>query len=160
DRLAQRIGVISTGLRETDGLARELRGPAGHVADDLATVDQVGIADVGDRLAVVEGFELGELVTIFLDQLGELPHQLGAIAAGHRLPGAALEGRPRGRDRGVDVGRIALGNPRDDTARARVEGLEGLAGFGIDPAAADEQLVLAREEVRSRLAQLWVKQGY
>ena len=133
DRLAQRIGVEIAGLRQADGLAGQLGGPAGRVADHLAAHGDVGMADIGDRLAVVERLELGQLVAVLLDQLGEPPHQLGAVAAAHAAPGPGLERRPGGRDRGIDVGGIALRHLRDDAAGSGIEGVEGLARLAHRP---------------------------
>ena len=147
DRLAQRVGVEVAGLREGDGFAGDLGGPAGHVAQHLGAVDEVGVADVDDRLAVVDRFKLGQFVLVRLDQVGELPHELGALAAGHFAPGARLECCTRGRDRGIDVSGAAFAYLRDHAPAAGIEGVERLARLRINPFAADEELVPGREEV-------------
>src|SRR5262249_6137534 len=99
------------------------------------------IASGADRLADVEGLELGELVGVLLDDVGKLEQQLAAFARRGLEPlGKRLL---RCSHRAVDV----LGRPardlRDRLAGGRVADLHRLAADGLDPLAADEVLVLA-----------------
>src|SRR2546425_541331 len=53
----------------------------------------------------------------------------------------ALVGGARGRDGGVDVGLVALGDDRDHGAVVRADALEALAGTAVDELAVDEELI-------------------
>src|ERR1700733_71450 len=62
DRFAQRVGQELRAVRgDRNGIALDLRGPAGHVTEQINRAGDVGNA--GDRkgLAVVERFQLCEL---------------------------------------------------------------------------------------------------
>ena len=99
-------------------------------------------ARIGDRLAVVERLELGELVGVRFQEIAELPDQLArARPASMRRPRAAFERPPRRRDRAVDVGRVALRDVGDRLLGRRILDREGLAGHGVDPCAVDQQLL-------------------
>ena len=79
DRLAQRVGVEhrarGVGHRQRDRVALDLGGPAGHVVEQLGGQRHVDRAGDADRLAVVEGLQLGELLQVLDDQVAELPDQ-------------------------------------------------------------------------------------
>src|SRR3984957_6879332 len=73
DGLAQRVGeefVALSGKR--DGVAFDLRGPAGHVAEHVDGVGKVRHARNGDGFAIVERFELREFFGVLFDEIGEL----------------------------------------------------------------------------------------
>ena len=97
-------------------------------------------AGEGDRLAVVERLELGELAGVLVDEVGELVHQLLAPGRGHLAP-RPFERRLRRLDRTVDVLRAGPGDLADHVARRGIDGLERLAGGGLDPLLADQELV-------------------
>ena len=85
----------------------DLVGPAGVVAEAVDHQRQVGVAALADRLAVVEGLELGQLVDVLLDQVGQLVHQPAAVAGVHLAPGApVVERLAGGLDGQVDVGGV------------------------------------------------------
>ena len=64
--------------------------------------------DDGDRLADVPALELGQLLAVLLEQVGELGQRPAALAGGPARPALALlEGRPCGLDGAVDVGPAA-----------------------------------------------------
>ena len=92
------------------------------------------------RLAVVEGLDLGELVGVGLDQVGELVHQERA-AGGWELRPRPLERRGRGLDGAVHVLDPSVRHLRDRVARRRVDRLEGPPLGGLHPIAADQQAV-------------------
>ena len=75
---------------------------------------------------------------MLLDQIGNLEQVAGALMRPHLRPRALFECLARRLDGLVDVGLVALGNQRENFLGGRVERLEGLAGFGRDPFAADQ----------------------
>ena len=75
DRLAQRVGVPVAGARDRDGLAVQARRPARHVAEHVDRALHVAVAGIGDRLAVVERLEFGELVGMLLEEIAEAPDE-------------------------------------------------------------------------------------
>jgi hypothetical protein len=94
-------------------IAGQLGCPASHVAQHPHRGGDVEAGAGGPGLAVVDRFELGELVGIGLDQIGEL-HQ-DAFAPGRRdaAPAAVVEGGARGGDCAVDVLIGSVGDTRD-----------------------------------------------
>ena len=94
-----------------------------------------------DELAVVAHLDLAEVLGVLLDELGDAAHDLAARGRRHLRPGTGLE-RARGRfDGPVHIGLVAFGDQCPRLARIGVEGLECLAGGGIDPLAVDVGLV-------------------
>ena len=77
DRLAQRVAEHVAG-GDRDRLALDLGRPAGVVAQVVDRGGDVALRG-GQRLAVVERLELGELVAVCLDQLGQRVHEAGAL---------------------------------------------------------------------------------
>ena len=120
----------------------DLVGPAGVVAEAVDDQRQVGMPALADRLAVVEGFELGQLVDVRFDQVGELVHQPAAVAGVHLAPGAGVKRLAGGLDGQVDVGGVALGDLGDDFLGGRVDRRERLAALAVAPLAVDQQLGL------------------
>ena len=62
--------------RERDGGAHGLGGPAGHVAKQVYGEGDIGYACDGDGLAVIEGFKLGKLIGVLLQQISQTPDEL------------------------------------------------------------------------------------
>ena len=122
----------------------DLVGPAGVVAEAVDHQRQVAVAALADRLAVVERLELGQLVDVLLDQVGELVHQPAAVAGVHLAPGAGVERLARGLDGQVDVGGVPLGDLGDDLLGGRVDRRERLAAGAVAPLAVDQHLGLKR----------------
>ena len=106
-------------MREIDGLAGELGGPAGVVAEHLGAADDVDSARHAERLAVVERLESARARRAFASiSIGELPQQLGALAAASFAATAPLSNAARAAfDREIDVGLVALGDLRDHAGR-------------------------------------------
>jgi hypothetical protein len=133
--LFQRVGVhVDEGVgRDAVGLhvvgdAVELGTPAGVVAEELGARRHLQ-GCLHQRHAGVQRVELGEFVGVLVDQIGDLPHDLGPLAARQLRPDAGLEGRLRPRDGFVDglfaavgeFGDLLLGgrvDDRDDVTRA------------------------------------------
>jgi hypothetical protein len=104
---------------------------------------------VGERLAIVQRFELGELSEVRLDRLGEAVDQAGPLRGrqlpprpGQRLAGCAY--RP------IDVIGPAEGDLDDRLAGGWVDRLELPAVGGLDPLAADHVRRRAALEERPR----------
>src|SRR6516164_723088 len=102
-----------------------------EMAGDQGNVD---VARFADRLAVVDRLQDREKSRVFLDVTSERVKMAGASVAGEARP--AWERLPRRGDRGVHVGRRALGHARDALPRRWVEHVEEIARLG--KAAVDE----------------------
>jgi hypothetical protein len=83
------------------------------------------------------------------EQIGKLPDQLAAIGGRDFRPRPAFESAARRFDGSIDIGSIGLGNRGDRLTGCRVEDVESLARFGVDPFAVDQQLVFTSEKGRS-----------
>jgi hypothetical protein len=119
-RLTQRVAerAPSHGDRPSGDLA----GPSGVVVEDLGDEGHVDLGGLEDGLALIERFELGQLVAVLEHEVRELPDQLAAVGPGHLGPIAAVQGGA-GRPHGVvHVLGARLGDPRQRPA-----------GPGIDP---------------------------
>src|SRR5690606_24699601 len=146
--------VVQDVAPDRDGLAVELRGPAGVIAeavDDLANVD----LRLADRLAVVEGLEARELLAARLDGIRDLPEQVPALGGGHPAP-RPRECLARGPNRRIDLPGARFGDLGDDLTRRGVQRLERPTVRGVDPIAADvepvRRLALDRSRRRRHLA--------
>ena len=91
------------------------------VAEMFGGERNVGDARDGERLAVIERFELRELFEMLFDQIAELPDQFAALGRRDVRTMAGLERGARGFHRAVDVFAVAFGDVG-----------EHFAGRGID----------------------------
>jgi len=89
-----------------------------------------------DRFAVVATFETREVVEVLFDEIGELQQNARALFRGCFAPRRKCILRRR--DRGIDVGAIAVGNLRDDVSGRGLDVIEIRAARGSDEFAADE----------------------
>jgi len=117
-------------------------GVAGVVTQAVDHQRQVGIAALGDRLAVVERFQRGKVVDLLFHQIGQLVHDRPAVAGVHRRPGAALKGVAGCFDRQLDVFLVPFGDGGDHLFGGRIDRLERLAARRGHPASADEAIGL------------------
>ena len=69
----------------------------------------VDVARHDHRLAVVDGLELGELIRVRFDQVGQPVQQPLPVDGLHSRPVAVLEGAARGGHGPIHVGGIAQG---------------------------------------------------
>ncbi len=122
----------------------DLVGPAGIIAEAVDHQRQIGGAALADRLAVIQRFELGELVEMRLDQVGELVHEPSPVAGIHRAPRSGFKRLARGLDREIDIGRIPFGHLGDHLLRSRVDCFKRLATLAVAPLAIDQHLGLVR----------------
>src|SRR5690606_23136467 len=114
--------------------------PTGVVAEAIHGERQVSLAAIGDRLAIVEGFESGGFVKIFLDQVYEPVHEPAALTSVHRVPGAGFKRGASRFDGFVDVRRVSLGDFGDDFLGGGIDRFERFSADGVDPLAIDESL--------------------
>ena len=134
DRLAQRIGVPVSRRRDRHGLAVQARRPTRHVAEHLVRARNIDRACIADRLAVVQRLERGEFLGIRFERVAQAIDQLAALQRRHTRPRAALERAARGRDRGVDVGRVAFTPPWRSADRSTDRTCRmSCAGPGVPP---------------------------
>ncbi len=117
------------------------RGRRGEVAEVLGRAGELRL-DRRDRLADVSRLELGELLAVRGDRVGERVQQARALGRG-RLAPRAVDRRTRGRDRAVDVGLAAHRGAREQVAGRGLAQLAHLAGRRLDRLAADVEAVLA-----------------
>ena len=151
ERLAQRVGVEvgpgHVGHRDVDRVALDLGGPAGHVVEQVRGQRHVRGLGHGERLAVVQRLELGELVLVLEDEVTDAPDDPAPVRRGHPAPRAGLEGRAGRADGPVDVLRVSFGDPGQGLAGRRVGRLEGPARRRVHPLPVDEQLPRGRDEL-------------
>ncbi|MCY1417337.1 hypothetical protein D9M71_328690 [compost metagenome] len=101
-----------------------------------------------DRLALVEGFQLGQFLAVGLHHLGEAQQDALAVGRAQAAPHAGAE-RALGRGHGLlDLLRAGHHQLRERRAAGRIEYLGDLAGMHVDAAAVDEGGVPAIEEGR------------
>jgi len=127
DRLTQGVGErIVEGV---DGLAVNLGGPSGVVAKHVGHHGHIDVARFKDRFAVVECLQLGQLVDILLDQVGDSPQDLASFAGGQLPPRSSeVVKRLAGRGDGlVDVVRAGFGDLGQNLAGGGVDSVEGFA---------------------------------
>ena len=147
DGFAKRVAEVLARQRDLLRRAVQLGHPSRVVAKRRRGQRSVEEQRVVDGHSVVEGFELRELGGPLLDHVADLPQQLGPLRRRQVAPRAPVEGAARRRDGAVDVFRASLRHTRQDLAGRGVDGLEGLAACGLDPAAPDEELLrLALQE--------------
>src|SRR6185437_11778266 len=91
------------------------------------------------RLAGIQALRVRQLLTVPLQQIGNLAEQRGAV--GHRGPAPRpVEGLPRGRDRGVHVGGAGLRQGIEHARVVRVDGLRRAVVRGLGPLSGDVQV--------------------
>nr|WP_236553205.1 hypothetical protein [Roseovarius indicus] len=124
------------GLAHCDGKHRVVGGAnlAVDLVDRLAEPGDaacgggnVAIGGVDERLAHVQGFEQGEIIAVFEDQLGEPEHDAAPVLRGHARPCAGLEGGAGALDGVIDIRGIAIGDGADGFAGAGEYTGQGLA---------------------------------
>ena len=133
-----------SGLGDRQRLALDLGRPAGEVAQVLGGERHVDALGELDRLAVVERLELGQLVRVRLDRVGERQHRARALGGGDPAPAPVLEGLARRADRAVDV----LGARPAAPPRWR-RPVDGSSVSKVRPSAALDALAADQQAVRS-----------
>ena len=126
------------GHREWNGVALDLGRPSRHVAEQIDRERNVGGLGNVERLAVVETFDVAELLGMLLEQIGEFPDQAAALGCGHPAPGAVVKGFASGLHGLIDVFAIAFRDLSQNFAGSGIVGRKSLSGSGIDPPAVDQ----------------------
>ena len=151
DGLTQRVGVeLATRderHRDVDGAAGDLGGQTGVVAEDVSRPCGVDGGRDGGGLAVVEGFELTELLGALVEDVADAPEQTLALVGLHARPRAVVECLARGADGAVDVGGVAAGDRCQRASVGGIDGFEGLTGCGGDPLTSDQHRSIGRDEI-------------
>jgi hypothetical protein len=121
---------------DVDGLAVDLVGPAGVVAE--AADDGADVATGhGDGLAIVERLDGGQQVQVLLSEVGQLAKILAALLGRGLLP-CCVEGFAGGGDGQVDVLLAGLGDGGDNLLGSGVDDVEGLLVDALYPLIVDE----------------------
>lgn len=119
-----------------NGLTVDLVGPATIVAQALGSGANIPLGH-GDRLAVVQGLDGGQDVSIALEQVSQLGQEAAALVRSDVTPGA-LEGLAGSRNGNVDILLRSFVNGNNRLLVGGVDGLEGLAFDTLDPLVVDE----------------------
>ncbi len=159
DRLLARVAEHS-GLVDRQHVAGRALGPAREVAEMSGSGRDVDDLGELDGLAVVERLELGQLVGVLLDRLGQTGQHARAIGRRCLRPRAALERSTSGAHGAIDVLAPALGDLGDGLRGRWVERLERAAVGGRRALAVDQQRLLARDELACRLGELLGQRGH
>ncbi|MCY1520900.1 hypothetical protein D9M68_556950 [compost metagenome] len=132
-------GVDEAGLAQRDLLAFDGGDQAGVVLDHVGAGDDVHGAGFGQRLAGVQGFQLGQFVVALTQDVHGAAQDARTLHGGHRGPDLlALDGAGDGALDVVLAGALDLGQ---DFTVGRVDGLEAGAAAGVDVAAANVELL-------------------
>ena len=146
DRFAHGERLVFAGIADRGADAVQLGRPAGEIAQQFRGHRQIDRARVVQRFAVVKGFQFGQFVGVFEQQVGQPPDQPRPRCPAHARPGAAFERRACRRDgpvniasaRGGDAGDLFTGGGIKHRDRAMID--------GRDPCATNQQLVIARQK--------------
>jgi hypothetical protein len=140
DRFGPDEGVIFTRryqVRKGDGLAFDLGGPAGHVVEQVGGQRHVRDAGHGEWLAIVQAFQLRQLVQMLQDQVADLVDHAAARRRAHLAP-RSRQRAPCRLDGRIDIGGIAFGHRGQLLFGGRILHVESLAGLGHHPFAVDQ----------------------
>ena len=110
-------------------LAFQLGRPARHIVEDVGRQRHVGDARDGEGLAIVQAFQLRQLVEMFQDQIADLVHDAAARRRRHAAPRSIVQRIAGGAHRFVDIGGIAFGDGGQMHFGGRIDDIENLAGF-------------------------------
>mmetsp|Transcript_23638 Transcript_23638/g.66144 ORF Transcript_23638/g.66144 Transcript_23638/m.66144 type:complete len:298 (-) Transcript_23638:172-1065(-) len=141
DRLVPRVCEGAAGAHgRSDDLATlaDLIGPASIVPKAFDDESKVNVVGHVDRLAIVEGFHLSQSRPVLLDQVSQPQHHVATLGCVYVPP--RLERRLGCRDGDVHILLPGLLHRRYLRLVHRVDGVEGLAGLGVDPLVVDEEL--------------------
>lgn len=117
-------------------LALNLVGPSSVVPQAPGSSGNITLGH-GDGLAVVEGLNSSEEVDVLLEEIGQLDQELATVL-GSLLPPVTLESLSCRSNGKVDILLGSLLDGADDGLVGRVDDLEGLAIYGLDPLIVDE----------------------
>ena len=117
-----------------------------HVAEVVTGAGHVDDARHELGLAVVDALELGELIGVLVDQLGQAPHQAFTLRGQHVRPGPGLERRAGRSHSAIHVLGISIGDLGDFAPGRRIDDPDQVPRLRFDPLASDQQARAALEE--------------
>ncbi len=132
--------VEHTRLVDRNHAAFDLVRQAAVVVKPLRDVVELA-AHLGDQLAVVGGFDLGQPLGFSRDQIAEFVQQRAARRRGQLAP-LAMKRALRGSDGLIHIRFRAARNQRPRFRRERIHRFEPFTRGGIHPLAADQHLML------------------
>ena len=100
------------------------------------------------RLAIVEAFDVAELLGMLLEQIGELPDEATALGCGHPAPRPVIKRLASGLHRLIDIFAIAFRDLSENFAGGRIICGKRFSGGGVDPPAVDQHLSWFVDELR------------
>ena len=137
---------VGAGDGQGHGASVDLGCPTGHV---LEVFDGGGDIDgFADRecFTVVECFEFGEGVEVFLQEFGESPEQFSAHVWRGVFPGTGIKCFAGSGDGAVDVFFGAFGDLGEFFTGRGIVGSECFSGCGVDPLSVDEHFASCGQE--------------
>ena len=144
DRLAAGVAeelVLAEGRhRQLDRRALDLGRPAGAVAQEVHRRRHVHALRDDERLAVVQRLDLGELLRVRLQQIGQLEQPPLAVHRTRSAPLRRLERRARRPHGGIHVVGAGGRHRGEHLARGRVADVHPRAGPRVAPLAANQHL--------------------
>ena len=129
--------VVERGVRQGKHAAGDGADGAGEEAPRVPARREVDERGLADRLSDVVALDLGQVVALGLDQLGQAQHEAGSLVGVEVAPGR--EGRPSGAHGLVDVLGLRGRDVGDGAVGGRVDGRDGRAAGRLDPLAADQE---------------------
>ena len=123
---------------DRNGVAFELGRPAGHVMEQVSGQWHVRNPRHRAWFAVVHGFQFGQFVGVFEDEVADFPDQLAALARRQLRPRTGFECLPGGGYCPIDILAITVRNTRDHRSIGGIENVELLAGSGGHPIAGNQ----------------------
>ena len=104
-----------------DGVTLDLVSPAGVVAEGADRHGDVSLLRPAEGLAIVEGFDGSELVSVFLEQLSKLVEEPATFVTGGVVPPDGVKCTLSDLDGSVDIFGCALGHASDNLASGRID---------------------------------------
>ena len=117
--------AISSG--KFHGIALDLGRPSSHVAEHVDS--QRNVRSLGDvkRLAVIQAFDVTELLGVLFEQVSEFPDEAAALGCRHPVPGAVFKRIAGGLHRLINVLAIAFRNLSENFAGRGIVGGKGFS---------------------------------
>ena len=132
--------VLRTHIGQDHRLTGDLVRPPGIVPERRRGGGDVPGDGVGVELAHLRRLEGGEFRCVLFDEVCGTGEDPATFGAGHARPRTGLEGHPGRLDGGVDIGRTARGDLRDDLFGCRIDRREVRTRSRRDRLPTDAQL--------------------
>jgi ParB family chromosome partitioning protein len=143
---ADRLAADGRGPQDAGPLLLEgvAPGQVGVVVEDHDRRPRLGADRPADRRAVLDGDQAGDVLGSCFQRGRDGGHHLGPLGRRALGPGALVERSPGRGDRPVDVGGAGVGDPADDLLGVGGDDLDDVRAVGLDPLAADEEVLASR----------------